>query len=222
MRYFLSCILLFCLPSLSIAQVDEDSTDWKVAPPPKIAAQPVITDTIGPLNADSSVQIERRREIIPRKATIRSAIVPGLGQAYNRSYWKIPIVYAALGTTAYIFTDNLKTYKDLKKAYANRLDEDPSNDDQIPDYLSILPNESIRYNRDQFRRYIDYSVLFFLFFWGLNVVDATVDAHLKGFDISRDLTLQVRPGFSPVANTTGLSLVLKIGKNPPKNVFSLH
>lgn len=222
MKYFFSCILLFCLPFLTMAQVEEDSTDWKVAPPPKIAAQPAQPDTLRPQDADSSVHLERKWVPIPRKATIRSAIVPGWGQAYNRSYWKIPIVYAALGTTAYVFTDNLKTYRDLKKAYANRLDGDPNNDDQIPDYLSILPNESIRYNRDQFRRYIDYSVLFFLFFWGLNVVDATVDAHLQGFDVSRDLSLQVRPGFSPVANTTGLSLVLKIGKNPPKNVFSLR
>jgi hypothetical protein len=54
-------------------------------------------------------------------------------------------------------------------------------------------------------------VLFILLFWGLNVVDATVDAHLKTFDIGPDLSLQLNPGYSPLANTNGLSLVLKIG-----------
>ncbi|MEY5033886.1 MAG: hypothetical protein RL447_264, partial [Bacteroidota bacterium] len=72
--------------------------------------------------------------------------------------------------------------------------------------------ESLRYYRDQFRRDIDYSVLFFLILWGLNVVDATVDAHLKSFDVGPDLSLQLKPGRSQLAGTSGLSVVLKIGK----------
>jgi len=72
---------------------------------------------------------------------------------------------------------------------------------------------SIRNNRDTYREYIDYSVLFFILFWGLNVVDASVDAHLKSFDVSPDLSLQFKPGHSRMANTTGLSLVLLIGKH---------
>jgi hypothetical protein len=81
---------------------------------------------------------------------------------------------------------------------------------QIKDVLKPLSEESLRFYRDQFRRDIDYSALFFLLFWGLNVVDAAVDAHLKTFDVSPDLGLMLKPGYSEMAGTNGLSLVLKI------------
>ncbi len=67
----------------------------------------------------------------PKIATFRSAILPGWGQAYNRKYWKIPIVYGALGTTAGIFFYNLKTYKLLRKAVSLRSDTIPRNDNQV-------------------------------------------------------------------------------------------
>jgi hypothetical protein len=85
---------------------------------------------------------------------------------------------------------------------------------QIKDVLKPLSESSLRSYRDQFRRDIDYSVLFFMIMWGLNVVDAAVDAHLKSFDVSPDLSFQFKPGKSEIAGTTGLSLVLNIGKNP--------
>ena len=71
---------------------------------------------------------------------------------------------------------------------------------------------TLQYLRNQYRRDIDYSVLFFVLLWGLNVVDATVDAHLKSFDVSPDLSIQFKPGYSELAKTNGLSIVLKIGK----------
>jgi hypothetical protein len=85
-------------------------------------------------------------------------------------------------------------------------------------FSSIKPNlvplteESLKFYRNQFRRDIDYSAIFFLILWGLNVVDATVDAHLKSFDVSPDLSLRFKPGYSELAKTNGLSIVLKIGK----------
>ena len=75
-----------------------------------------------------------------------------------------------------------------------------------------ISEESLRFNRNEFRRNIDYTVLVFIALWGLNVVDATVDAHLKSFDVSPDLSLRIKPGHSEMANTSGLSLVLHIGK----------
>ena len=157
----------------------------------------------------------------PRKAAIRSAIIPGWGQIYNHKYWKLPIVYGALGTTAGIFVYNLKTYKDLKFSYAAKYKASlpPGQGQDSTDYFKIKPKyirvsqESLRYNRDQFRRNIDYSVLVFIALWGLNVVDATVDAHLKSFDISPDLSLKIKPGHSELANTNGLSFVFAIGKH---------
>ena len=67
----------------------------------------------------------------PKIATLRSAILPGWGQAYNRKYWKIPIVYGALGVTAGVFFYNLKTYKLLRKAVSLRLDTIPGNNSQV-------------------------------------------------------------------------------------------
>jgi len=159
-----------------------------------------------------------------RKAALRSAILPGWGQAYNKKYWKIPIVYAALGTTGYIFADNIKTYREYRFAYAARIKADP-NYTRTPDstdynklkqIYKIISPESIKSARDEFRRYIDYSVLFFIVFWGLNVVDATVDAHLREFDISPDLSLKIKPSVNPQWNTAGVSLVFNIGKNHSK------
>ncbi len=155
----------------------------------------------------------------PRKAAIRSAILPGLGQAYNKNYWKIPVVYAALGTTGYIFTYNLKNYKDTRFAYQALFKASlPIPQRDSTDYFKIrkdltpLSIETVKFYRDQFRRDIDYSVLFFIIIWGLNVVDATVDGHLKSFDINPDLSLKIKPGHSEMAGTNGLSLVLAIGK----------
>lgn len=145
----------------------------------------------------------------PRTATIRSAIVPGLGQIYNKKYWKLPLVYGALGTTAGIFVYNVKTYKRLKAAYAYKI---AGQNDLVYYKYRNLSAESIRTYRNTFRQNVDYSALFFVIFWGLNVVDATVDAHLKSFDVNDDLSLQIKPGYSPLANTSGVSLVLTMGK----------
>jgi len=147
----------------------------------------------------------------PRTATIRSAILPGWGQAYNKKYWKIPIIYAALGTTTYLFFYNLNTYKELKQSYIYKTDTIPINNTALipPEYKNLNAN-SLRIYRDEYRKNVDYSVLFFLIFWGLNVVDATVDAHLKAFDVSDNLSLRINPGYSPLANTNGISFVFDI------------
>lgn len=158
------------------------------------------------------------REYNPRKAAIRSAIIPGWGQVYNRKYWKVPIVYGALGTTAGIFVYNLKNYKDTRFAYRVKYNMRVNGTDstlfpKIKDVLKPLSEASLRSYRDQFRRDIDYSVIFFLIMWGLNVVDAAVDSHLKSFDVSPDLSLRFKPGRSEIAGTTGLSFIVQIGKN---------
>lgn len=153
----------------------------------------------------------------PKTAAIRSAILPGLGQIYNKKYWKLPIVYGALGTSAGIFIYNLNWYKRTKYAYKVLFEQDVANYENVHPKLRRLVDagqlETIKYYRDEYRRDIDYSVLFFVVLWGLNVVDAAVDAHLKAFDVSPDLSFHLKPGHSDMAGTTGLSLVMTIGKN---------
>jgi hypothetical protein len=200
-----------------------------------IAADSLTTTTID----TSKTGKKKIRVYNPKKAALRSALVPGLGQIYNKKYWKLPIVYGALGTSAGVFIFNLTNYRDTRFAYqakykASLPPYDPANPTPGPhrdstDYFKIKAPleryslETLRYYRNQYRRYIDNSVLFFVVLWGLNVVDAAVDAHLKAFDVSPDLSFQIKPGRSQVAKTNGLSLVLTIGKNvnprPLKNTF---
>ena len=165
----------------------------------------------------SKVDTVKKKIYDPKVAARRSAIIPGWGQAYNKKYWKIPIIYAGLGITGYIFVNNIKIYKEYKFAYSARIKAQPPTLDstdynELDNIYKVLSPNSIRSARDEFRRYVDYSALIFMLLWGLNVVDAAVDAHLKNFDISPDLSLQVRPGYSDMARTNGVSLVLKIGK----------
>ncbi|MEP6616749.1 MAG: DUF5683 domain-containing protein [Ginsengibacter sp.] len=157
----------------------------------------------------------------PRKATFRSAIIPGWGQAYNKKYWKIPIIYAALGTTGGIFFYNLTIYKLLKQAVIYKSDTIPGNDALIDPRFINLSLESIRTYRNNYRQNIDYSVLFFLIFWGLNVVDATVDAHLKSFDVGNDLGLKIKPGYNYVTHTPGITFLLSLREKRSKALSSV-
>jgi len=182
------------------------------------AAAQTIRDSIGNVVNVGAVNDRRVDSILlhhsPRKAAIRSAILPGWGQAYNKRYWKIPIVYAALGTSAYVFVDNVSWYRKLRFAYKVAVEKDVANygkvDRRLSRFVETNNTSFLQYQRNEYRRNVDYSVLAFVLLWGLNVVDATVDAHLKSFDVSPDLSLHFKPGYSEMANTNGISLVLAI------------
>ncbi len=164
----------------------------------------------------------------PKKAAIRSAILPGWGQAYNGKYWKIPIVYAAIGIPVGTFLYNRKWYLRTREAakmlggtppdtanYRQRVDEQLFTFFSTPGALPSLLNY-----RNEFRKSMDYSILFTLVTWGLNVIDATVDAHLKDFDVSDNLSLQIKPTILSGTTPAGLSFVFTIGHNGPKTINS--
>ncbi|MGC4102710.1 DUF5683 domain-containing protein [Ferruginibacter sp.] len=207
MAFLRSIIFIFLFVPTAMFAQKKDSTSKKIVEktaPKKERTRIFSIDTSKPYN--------------PNVAILRSAIIPGWGQATNKKYWKIPIVYGALGTTGYIFFHNIKQFKEANAAYKNAIDGNTANDNEIPEpYHSVLSQpERIKTFRNQVRQNVDYSVLFFLVFWGLNVVDAAVDAHLKTFDVSDNLSLQLKPGYSPLANTNGISLVLNIGRTHAK------
>lgn len=203
--------LLLFLPAVLCAQKDSAAAKTTPSKPKKEKVKINIfhVDTSKPYN--------------PKYAVVRSAVIPGWGQVTNKRYWKLPLVYGALGTTAYIFFRNIKQFKEANTAYKLASDTIPSNDNLIPEpYYSVRSQpDRIKNFRNEVRQNVDYSVLFFIAFWGLNVVDAAVDAHLKTFDVSDNLTLQLKPGYSPMANTNGLSIVLNIGKNISKKSSTL-
>ena len=143
----------------------------------------------------------------PRKAAFYSAVLPGLGQAYNREYWKIPLVYAALGITTGTFIINMDNYRTFRNAYRIRMD---GNADTVDDYVGLYSDNSLKVLRDAYREYVDYSVLVFVLAYGLNIIDATVFAHLKNFDMSDDLSMKIVP--TVIDNRAlGLSIRVNLG-----------
>ena len=140
----------------------------------------------------------------PRKAAILSSTLPGLGQIYNKKYWKIPIIYAGLLTSAYYINDNNVQYKLYKDAYLKRLDNNPDNDDFVGEYSS----GDLLILKDFYRRNREVSILCFVGTYIINVLDASVDAHLFDYDISEDISLQITP--TSTTNFNGLSLTLNL------------
>ncbi|HMR85560.1 MAG TPA: DUF5683 domain-containing protein, partial [Niabella sp.] len=162
---------------------------------------------------------------IPRKAAIRSAILPGWGQVYNKKAWKLPFVYAAIGGTGLYLVDNVVWYKRMQYAYviaqAIKDGRDSIGSDAYKKVHADLRRvyfegsygvqpEYLRTERDYYRKYRDYAAIYFVIAWALNVVEATVDAHLSSFDISPDLAFKIQPGYSEMARTAGMSFIVRI------------
>ncbi len=130
----------------------------------------------------------------PEVAWQRSVIFPGLGQAYNRSYWKMPFVYIGYGAVVGFTVYQQNEFKRYNTAFLLNSDNNEANDVNLQLYR-VADTEGLRTKREQFRKYRDYGILAIAGWHILQTVEAYVDAHLKGFDVSEDLTF--RPAFSP-------------------------
>jgi len=137
-----------------------------------------------------------------QKASILSAVVPGSGQIYNKKYWKVPIIYASLATSVYFIYDNNNKFELYKNAYIKR------EQGEIDDYLNTYNNNQLITIMDYYQRNRDVSYIITAAIYLLNIVDASVDAHLFDFDISEDLSINYQPSIikSPKVNTLALSL----------------
>ncbi|MEM7085415.1 MAG: DUF5683 domain-containing protein [Bacteroidota bacterium] len=121
--------------------------------------------------------------LAPSKAAFYSAVVPGLGQAYNKKYWKIPIIYVGIGTGIYFYNQNTKDYNRFRDAYKRRLAGFEDDEFQgISDDRLIDAQRTASRNRDV-------SIIVSIAFYLLNIIDANVDAHLRQYNISDDLSL---------------------------------
>jgi Family of unknown function (DUF5683) len=157
----------------------------------------------------------------PQKATLRSAILPGWGQFYNKEpLWRIALVYGALGTATGIYIYNNSWYQRTKKAYTIVANNDTANFPSIDSRLAGLDASRLQFYRNEFRKDRDYAMLWFLLTWGLNVVDATVYGHLKHFDVSDNLAMEVNPSVNPINKSTGVSLVFSF-KKTHKNIVAV-
>ncbi len=128
------------------------------------------------------------------KATIYSLVLPGLGQAYNKKYWKIPIIYAGFGALAYSFKINYDETKKFTEAYRY-----VTNNDSFPidnEYITRYPDPNdLLQGRAFYRRRVELTVIFSAAWYILNVLDAAVDAHFFDYDISDNLSLRLDPVF---------------------------
>jgi hypothetical protein len=142
-----------------------------------------------------------------RKATIMSACFPGLGQIYNRKYWKAPVIYVALGGIGYWGITNQVKYK----YYSNNLRA--ANDDDVNTINETLySSDQLITQKKYYQKYRDISIMLGALVYLVNIIDANVDAHLRTFDVSDDLSLQLNPYSNLDYNNklqAGLSLKLK-------------
>jgi len=176
------CALLFIafftlLPSGTFAQKDSAKTDQT--------------------KKQNQVKKDSLEPHSPKKAAMYSAILPGLGQAYNKKYWKIPIIYAGFGTMAYFIDNNGTEYNKFKAAYAYVIsgeDGEPPNE-YVNRYESS--EEKIRKIKDYYRRNLELSYILTGALYILNILDATVDAHFFNFNVDKDLSLKISPYIRP-------------------------
>ncbi len=146
--------------------------------------------------ADLTVSFKSYEKPLPARASFYSALLPGLGQAYNGDYWHIPIYYGGFMISGYCWAFNQKQYKRYRRIY-REIGEGT--------YTGHVTAENAVWFRDYYRRNRDYSVLATTLIYILNVIDANVFAHFKHFDISDDITFNVQPAvIAPEVPTTGL------------------
>ncbi len=161
---------------------------------------------------DQSVVIQQQTDTIidkkeefkpdPRKTLIFSAIFPGLGQVYNRKYWKLPILYGGFIGFSYAISWNNRYYQDYFQAYKDIMDEDPETNSwhnflrygQDPESVDTTwLKDVLRRGKNYYRRYRDLSIIGTVALYGLSIMDAYVDAQLFEFDITPDLSMRVEP-----------------------------
>lgn len=129
---------------------------------------------------------------VPSTAALYSAVLPGLGQAYNGKYWKMPLVYGALGVGVYSVIWNQQNYDIFLEAYRIRLSGG------VDDYFNTLTEESQLISwMDHYRNQRDMSILITIGLYAFNILDAYVDAHLTAFNINSDLSMKVQPSVMP-------------------------
>lgn len=174
------------------------------------------------IKADTLVIIGQESEHSPRKATIYSAVFPGLGQIYNKKYWKLPLIYGGFVALIYSINMNNNYYQQYKTAYSDIIDSDPttksyealdiegtwdftnaSEVEQFTSRLSTAKESSLRYR--------NLCVIGTIVLYAANILDASVDANFFNFDISEDLTINWIPQSSLCMNRNmiGFQCVLK-------------
>lgn len=145
----------------------------------------------------------------PKKATIYSAVLPGLGQAYNKKYWKIPIVYGAIGGCVTAAVINHREFNSMRSEL--RFRETNSGSFQKAEFMSFDDSQLLEFS-DYHRRWRDNMIIISALAYTLNIIDANVDAHLFNFNVDKNLSMAVHPkvGFTSYNQAySGLSITMR-------------
>jgi hypothetical protein len=142
----------------------------------------------------------------PARAALYSTLLPGLGQAYNRSYWKLPLVYGGFAAFGYFIQSNnfrYNLYRDaytIKYAVAQLKTDDPEYETKkaaleqnLYSMFLNVPMDRLQYYKNSYRRDRDFFIIMTILFYGITIIDATVDAHLFTYDVSNDLSFRLQP-----------------------------
>ena len=191
--YFLLFLIGF-IPFCSFAQVETKELEEIIDDDNIVVQDTIAREPIDPLT--------------PAKAAFYSAILPGLGQAYNKKYWKIPIVYAALGTGIYFYIDNNNEYKRYRDAYKRRLAGFTDDEFYGGGTTPSISNDGLIRAQRTLRRNKEISLLVTIGIYALNIIDANVDAHLLQYNIDDNLALKPHFDFNELDATTNLGLTL--------------
>ena len=210
-------VILFLIASVAVSNV---------------LAATLQNDSIYLISTSDTVKVVETEEYVSKstfqpdaqKSVWLAAVVPGLGQIYNRQYWKVPIIYGGALGLAYGITWNDRMYVDYRKGYVDLMDKDPNTnyfEYLLPEGVTLNNSNKDYYTRviktklDNYRRYRDLCIIATAVFYLLTIVDAYVDAQMFDYDISSDLSLEVVPTvIAPSAaheqeSSVGLSCKLK-------------
>ncbi len=168
-KVLLFCVILLCVLS-SQAQIKKKSV--------KVKQDSIFKDDLINPNA-------------PAKAAFYSAVLPGLGQAYNKKYWKIPFVYAALGTSTYFYFRNYSNLKLYRRAYKQRLAG------ETDEFAGLISDAGLINAQKSFRKNRDLSVFITIAFYALNIIEANVDAHIKDNAVNNKVTFKPSIIYTP-------------------------
>ncbi|MGN7515543.1 MAG: DUF5683 domain-containing protein [Allomuricauda sp.] len=196
---------------------EEEKNETKKQPQPSNKVDSIAQNMEG--EGVTFEEVTKQKDInplAPSKAAFYSAILPGLGQIYNKRYWKAPIVWGAIGTGIYVYSINNTEYRRARNAYKRRLagfedDEfwDLNGDGFGPD----LTSEALQGAQENTQRDRDLALVITIALYALNIIDANVDSHLKQYNVSDDLAVDFNPylDINPFTNKPnyGMAMVIK-------------
>ncbi len=189
-KYSIIVLVFLFYSACAIAQKSADSSTQIISSIDTLASKIFV--------ADSSQQKVKHHSAT--KALLFSAILPGLGQAYNKKYWKIPIVYAGIAGLGYLIYYENSKYQGYRNAYIYQVDGNPYTQGIYNGTSNI---GSLETGKNYYRRNLDLACVGMFVWYALNLVDATVDGHLFSFDVSDKLTMKIQPDFNYMALSNG-------------------